>query len=86
MRILLKITKTIPWLSRAGSFLLPQSVRSALMTSFIKPLVRRAGTAVSGYLLGLGVTAQSVDVIVAGVTTLLLVSVDLTLSHLDKGK
>lgn len=59
---------------------------SLISNEVFKPLIRRAGTALGGILLGAGVTASQTDVIVSSLIALLLVSVDLLASAAERRK
>jgi hypothetical protein len=55
-----------------------------MLQEVFRPLARRAGTAFGGYLLGIGVHSDTSTQIVAGITALAGVILDLTLSHFSK--
>ncbi|WP_195822671.1 hypothetical protein [Roseobacter sp. MH60115] len=50
----------------------------------MSPILRRAGTAFGAYLVGLGVNSDTTTTIVAGLTALAGVALDLILSHLNR--
>lgn len=52
----------------------------------LEPLLRRLGTAVGGYLVGMGVDATSTGQIVTGLTVAVLVGVDLLISARERGR
>ncbi|MFV1531183.1 MULTISPECIES: hypothetical protein [unclassified Phaeobacter] len=52
-----------------------------LASEFIQPLLRRVGTAFGTYLVTIGVTQETSNMIVAGIIALGGVLVDLALSH-----
>lgn len=55
-----------------------------IVEQFAKPILRRAGTAVAGYLLAQAVPADTVETIVNGLTAAALVSADLMLSYKNR--
>lgn len=59
-------------------------MQKILVTEFLKPLVRRAGTAFGVFLLSVGVGQESVDHLVLGLTAALSIMLDLVLSHWER--
>lgn len=54
---------------------------TVIKETILQPLVRRLGTFVGAYLIGVGVHNDSVNTIVAGMTAAVLVGVDLIMSN-----
>lgn len=55
-----------------------------IVEQFAKPILRRAGTAVAAYLLAQSVPADTVEIIVNGLTAAALVGADLLLSYKNR--
>jgi hypothetical protein len=56
--------------------------RLFLLEELAGPIVRRSGTALASFLLGVGITSHQTDLIVSGAITAALVSIDLIGSHI----
>lgn len=54
------------------------------MNEFVKPLSRRAGTAIGGYLVAIGVSGDQAATIAAGAVALIGVAIDLALSYKER--
>ncbi|MBL4806331.1 MAG: hypothetical protein JKY31_03480 [Rhodobacteraceae bacterium] len=55
-----------------------------LLNELVKPLLRRGGSLLGGFLLTIGVMAPQVDIIVTGAMALASVAIDLLLSHRNR--
>ena len=55
-----------------------------VLTELLKPALRRLGTALGAYLVGAGVAADTVDLIVGGVLAAIGVAFDLFMSNRDR--
>ena len=55
-----------------------------VISEVLKPLIRRAGTALSAYLVGNGVAADDTSAIVIGATTAIAVGIDLINSSVNR--
>lgn len=55
-----------------------------LITDLVRPISRRGGTAFGAYLIGIGVQTDTTTQIVAGLTALLGVVLDLVFSRINR--
>lgn len=61
-------------------------MRKFFLGEILDPIFRRLGTAASAYLIGIGVQAETVNLIVTGMLAAAGLSVDLMLSHKARAK
>lgn len=55
-----------------------------IVNELVKPLSRRAGTAIGGYLVAIGVSGDQAATIAAGAVALIGVAIDLALSYKER--
>lgn len=59
-------------------------MKQFLLQEMAKPMLRRVGTAIGGYLIGMGYAASVVDPIVAGLAAAGGIAIDLAMSHWNR--